>query len=261
MIVRLTTLFLLLLANHVALRASDDAASGLATNYAAVAPRAAVSTERSDGTPPAAETRTNGNGDSAISELRPERGEPQVPAVAPPSRVTYESFRIIRERNIFNPNRSGRSGYTRRDREPPRTVRTEAFGLVGTMSYEKGPFAFFDGTSSQYRRVVEPAETIAGYTVKEIGMDTVTLEGTNGQPLQLAVGMQMRRQDDSEWQVSTAAMPFDSGGSASSAGERGTNAGSAAASTIASGSSSDGGESEALKRLLQKREEEFKNEK
>src|SRR6266404_1853175 len=72
------------------------------------------------------------------------------------SHVDYQSFRIISERNIFNPNRSGRSDRSeyRTRREPDRRGRSTAFGLIGTMSYEKGSFAFFDGTSSEYRKVL-----------------------------------------------------------------------------------------------------------
>ena len=43
-----------------------------------------------------------------------------------------------------------------------------AFGLTGTLCSEKGAYAFFDGTSSAYRKVLKPEETIAGYKVAEI---------------------------------------------------------------------------------------------
>ena len=75
-----------------------------------------------------------------------------------PARLDLESFRLIWERNIFNPNRTGRYSrtqqYTRR-REPDRRAPVESFALMGTMSYEKGNFAFFEGSSSQYQKVLE----------------------------------------------------------------------------------------------------------
>src|ERR1041385_6179537 len=64
-----------------------------------------------------------------------------------PSRLHFSSFRIITERNIFNPRRSARYVPTERTRRP--STRTDSFALVGTMSYEKGFFAFFDGSSSE----------------------------------------------------------------------------------------------------------------
>src|SRR5262245_20185027 len=91
------------------------------------------------------------------------------------SGLTLESFHIIHDRNIFNPNRSGRSPereYTRREERRPRA---ESFALVGTLSYEKGFFAFFDGSSSDYRRVLKASDTIAGFTVAEVTPQQVTL--------------------------------------------------------------------------------------
>ena len=44
----------------------------------------------------------------------------------------------------------GRSGYSR---SAARIV--DSFSFVGTMSYAKGTFAFFDGTSPDFRKVLE----------------------------------------------------------------------------------------------------------
>ena len=52
-----------------------------------------------------------------------------------------------------------------------RAVRSESeyFTLVGIMDYDaQGPIAFFDGTSSQYQKVLKPADTIAGYKIAAI---------------------------------------------------------------------------------------------
>jgi len=56
------------------------------------------------------------------------------------------TFQIIGSKNIFNPNR-----YRMDPFKPETTVRTrvDAFALVGTMSYAKGKFAFFDGSKTQ----------------------------------------------------------------------------------------------------------------
>src|SRR5579862_1681456 len=68
----------------------------------------------------------------------------------------YSAFQLIAERNIFDPNRAPRSI---RNTTQPKT--TDSFTLVGTMSYEKGIFAFFDGNSSDYKKVLKPDESIA----------------------------------------------------------------------------------------------------
>src|SRR5262249_468863 len=70
-------------------------------------------------------------------------------------RPSCQNFRIVTERNIFDPNR----GPAIRPRSGP-TRSTDYFALVGTMSYEKGLFAFFDGTSSEYRKALKLGDSI-----------------------------------------------------------------------------------------------------
>jgi hypothetical protein len=111
-----------------------------------------------------------------------------------PASLDYTAFRLVAERNIFDPNRAPRST---RAPTPPKTV--ESFTLVGIMSYEKGVFAFFDGTSSDYKKVLKPEEAIAGYKVAAISPESVKLM-RNTNVLQLSVGAQMRRHDDGTWE-------------------------------------------------------------
>ena len=86
------------------------------------------------------------------------------------SQTDFSAFRVISQRNIFNLNRTAR-------RERNRTQQVgDAFYLVGTMSYEKGTFAFFDGTGSEYRKILQNAGAIAGYKVVEITPTSVRLE-------------------------------------------------------------------------------------
>lgn len=118
-----------------------------------------------------------------------------------PSRLSYDSFRTISDRNIFNPNR-----YARSSGRAPRTTsqpasRVESISLVGVMAYEKGWFAFFDGTRSNYKQAVQQDGTIGNYTVAQIAPDAVKLAaGTN--TYDLKVGMQMRREDEGDWFLS-----------------------------------------------------------
>ena len=87
----------------------------------------------------------------------------------------------------------------------------ESFALLGTMSYAKGSVAFFDGSSSSFKKALKPADTIATYKIKEIAQNGVKLE-SGGKEVELRVGMQMRRQDEGEWQIGAKS---DSYGSAS----------------------------------------------
>ncbi len=122
----------------------------------------------------------------------------------------FNTFTVIPERNIFDPNR--RPVYRG-------ALRTNApvywFALTGTMKYEKGLFAFFAGTSSEYYKVLETGGKIATYTVHEITHDCVKLtSGTN--ELELKVGMQMLRNTDGSWSMAEqrsepSSLAYDSG--------------------------------------------------
>ena len=159
------------------------------------------------------------------------------------SRTDYVSFRVVSERNIFDPRRSGRSTARATTRpEPDRRVRMERFALLGTMSYEKGRYAFFDGSGSDFRKVAKPADSIAGFKITEVAPTCVKLEMTNGQIIELCVGMQMRKREDEDWQLAGKA----------DAAEGSSRSTSSAGSAAASGPESD----EILKRLQQRREQD-----
>jgi hypothetical protein len=163
-----------------------------------------------------------------------------------PSRPDYSYFRIIADRNIFNPDRyPRRSRSSRRDSRGPAV---DAFSLVGTMSYQKGTFAFFDGTSSDYRKVLKLDDAIAGYKVTEITPNGVTLKATDKQ-IEMKVGSQMRHEDPGGWQlVSQNELPVEAAENSTTD----TSSGSAAEN-----SSVDEG-NDVLKKLMQQREQELK---
>ncbi len=113
----------------------------------------------------------------------------------------------------------------------------------GTMSYEKGTFAFFDGTSSDYKKALKLTDSIAGYKVTNITPNAVKLtSGTN--EIDLSVGAQLRREEDGPWRLSSQAVSFSS--------TPASTATNGAASTT--GTTPGGAESDIIKRLMQKRE-------
>ena len=115
-----------------------------------------------------------------------------------PARLSYDAYRVISDRNIFNPNRFARSsGRTRSDSSRPAS-RVESFTLVGLMQYEKGVFAFFDGTSPNYRKTLEADGAISEFKITGIDPKQVKLvSGTN--EFTLHVGVQVRREDEGDW--------------------------------------------------------------
>jgi hypothetical protein len=123
----------------------------------------------------------------------------------------YASFsKFIAERNIFNPNRYRITANIRRDR-PTRIVRRPSFSLAGLMSYGEGEtpgiYAFFDGTSSDYRIVLARDATIAVFKVAAIDEDSVTLLLDTNKTV-MKVGMQMRDEGGGHWVLTTEPVSY-----------------------------------------------------
>ncbi len=113
-------------------------------------------------------------------------------AVAPTA--SFDSFRLISERNIFNPNRSGR-----RERGPEeRAPRSDVISLVGTMDSDKGLRAFFDGSERSYRRALSAGASVDKFNVTKIAANVVELE-RDGKTLSIRVGQQLRRPVGGDW--------------------------------------------------------------
>lgn len=168
------------------------------------------------------------------------RTDPTATPASPPNPRDYGTFKLITDRNIFSPSRSGRS--TRPGPATPKKVpKVETVSLVGIMGYDKSMFAFFDGSSAEFKKVLKPAEVIAGHQIMAINADQVTLVA-GGREVALRPGMQLRREDEGNWlPVSPEAMVTRSSGVAKAEPE-------------ASGSDA---EAEILKKLMQKREQEM----
>ena len=116
-----------------------------------------------------------------------------------PTPLDYSAFEIIVERNIFNAQRTGK--LTPRARIEARSApRIDTVALVGTMRYEKGLFALFEGSSSEYRKVLKATDTIAGYQLSDIGWASVKLASASTE-IQLSVGSYLRREDGGEWHL------------------------------------------------------------
>ena len=174
----------------------------------------------------------------------------------------FSSF--ITERNIFNPSRYAINP----DRPRPITRQQQrsapTFTLVGTMSYEKGMFAFFDGNQSNLRKVLYQSESnsIAGFTVAEITPAGVKLQAADKkQIVEMKIGQAMQQEGNS-WQ------PASQGGSSSGGRNRGFDSTSSGESAAPAEDSSTPDASAApspalegndvLKKLMQQREQELK---
>lgn len=161
--------------------------------------------------------------------------------------VDFDSFQVIVQRNIFNPDRYPHPSYYRRQSHGVPT-----FSLAGTMSYRKGMFAFFNGTSDEYQKVLQQGGTIAGYTIAKVTFDGVQLQ-SSGKTIDMKVGAAMR-QEEGGWELSapgewgeSAAMETSSDGQSS--GAQNTGATSTPAPSPASAPN------DILKRLMEQRQQ------
>jgi hypothetical protein len=161
-----------------------------------------------------------------------------------PAGTDFSSFRLIADRNIFDPNRYP---HTIRSTRRATGNRAPVFSLAGTMTYKKGMIAFFDGTDPDYRKVLAPNGVIAGYKVVAITLHGVKLESA-GKTVEMKVGAQMRQEGKGEWQL---AGPGELPVSAVDTGAPASDAPAPAADSSLEGN-------DVLKKLMQQREQELK---
>ena len=115
------------------------------------------------------------------------------------ARLVSPAFDIVEKRNIFDQYRLPKVTPP----EPPKpvfTVEPDYITCVGTMQYEKGSYAFFEGNRPAYTRVLASSNSIAGWQVVAIEPNSVTL-ATVSNELRLPVGARMRQQTGGDWRL------------------------------------------------------------
>lgn len=160
---------------------------------------------------------------------------------AAPDVASFEAYRGIGERNIFNPNRIGRTSRPTEEAPP----RTDVISFVGTMQYEKGLFAFFDSPDAAYRKTLHEGETLGQFTVQNITPNGVDLV-RDAKTTTLTMGQQLRRPEGGDWSVIGADVVRSNAAAAASAA-------TASALPVIPADASD-----ALKRLMEKRLNQLK---
>ena len=152
---------------------------------------------------------------------------------------SFESFRLIGDRNIFDPNRRGRA--SRSASNEPLAPTGDTIAFVGTMDYDRGIYAFFDSSDVQYRKVLPEGGKLADFVVKHVEARRVDLT-RDGKEVSLQITQQLHRPDGGDWTV-TGASPAPT---VSAAAE------GAAAPAIPADAS------DILKRLMEQRQKQLK---
>ena len=171
----------------------------------------------------------------------------------PQDYATFSHF--ITDRNIFDPNRVPHSYNPRTSRYTPRVRHsngTPGIQLVGTMSYEKGMFAFFGGNSAELSKVLSVGGKIADYTITEITPDLVRVESADKkEQANVKIGDGFR-QDNGKWVFAKAGeLPAAASAPGTTGASSTDSAGSTPAAPAAMGEPSD-----VLKRLIEQRAKE-----
>ncbi len=117
--------------------------------------------------------------------------------------VDYSSFsKFIADRNIFDPNRIAHEPNTPARVAHPAVRVPDSFSLVGIIGYGEGRlagvYAFFDGSSLQYRKSAQLNDSIANFKISAIGPDSVTLVSGTNQTV-LRIGEQLRDAGGGHW--------------------------------------------------------------
>ncbi len=110
---------------------------------------------------------------------------PASAASIPTLRPTYDTFRLVHTRNVFDP-----------DRRPVRpvstgpalvTTRADYAALTGTLLSAEKSYAFFSGSRSEFNRVLTVREKIANATITGITSANIEIE-RDGKRTTIAVG-------------------------------------------------------------------------
>lgn len=147
--------------------------------------------------------------------------------------IDASAFKLILDRNIFNPNRrAGRSETA--NNSAPRPARVDTLTLWGTLIDKKDSLAFVDGSQTG-RKALKVADTIAGFRVAEIDWGYVKLVGTDSE-FELPVGRQLLKREGENWRLVESA--------------------GAGLSTVSSAGSTSAEDDELVRKLMEKRTRE-----
>ena len=100
----------------------------------------------------------------------------------------YDAYKIVRTRNIFDPNRK-----VVRETPPPQRAstpsrpRSSTFTLTGTMVREGRSLAFFSGSKSEFSKVISVGDSVANLKITAIEPAQVELE-REGKKVILLIG-------------------------------------------------------------------------
>ena len=190
--------------------------------------------------------------------------EPAHPVPTGP--LTYESFRLLHTRNVFDPDR--------RPVRPANTAATVATGhadylaLTGTLIDADKSYAFFSGSRTDFNKVLSVRDKIANATITQITPLNIVVE-RGGRSVSVAVGQTVPLDDRSapgpapSNQAEVTATSIDRPPSTADASASGAGAPAAPGSVPAAGAPGAAkppasSKEEIMRRMMEKRQQDLK---
>jgi hypothetical protein len=162
----------------------------------------------------------------------------------------YDAFALVRTRNIFDPNRRAPVKQTEARPVAPSRPKSVHLSLTGTMVTDGKSLAFFNGSRSEFNKIIGVGEKIGDFTIASITGGQVDLEQA-GTKTTLAVGKRLQLEGtEADATEPEPGAPFGDAPAASSDPSKPA----APTSTAPSG----GSPSEILKRMMERRAQEMK---
>ena len=121
-----------------------------------------------------------------LVHAEPAKPAPSPAASVPSLRQTYDSFRLVHTRNVFDPDRRPVRPATNTPNLSP-TTRADYAALTGTMLSADKSYAFFSGSRPEFNKVLVVREKIANATIAGITALNIEIE-RDGKRTTVAVG-------------------------------------------------------------------------
>ncbi len=167
--------------------------------------------------------------------------------------VAFDEFRLVVERNIFDPDRrrwEPKKKIVRLPEAPP----VDRILLVGVLVEEATAYCFFESGSPDYRGVATLGESLGDLRIAEIETGEITLaEGER--TIKLTVGASLVKEGDGEWQQDSSRLSSVDRDVGNEESETSSETASEAGSQNPAGDS--GGTSDVMRRLMEKRKQEL----
>ena len=199
-----------------------------------------------------------------LADAEPAKPSPSPAANAPVGPATYESFRFIHTRNVFDP-----------DRRPIRPVgntpassaptQADYAALTGTMISPEKTYAFFSGSRPEFNKVLSVRDKFASATITDITGQSIEIE-RDGKRTTVQIGQTVPFDNQTAPGVPPVdALPADTSASVTAPVAAGTPANiyrPATAATSTSRPTAPGGPpanlDEIRRRMMEKRQQELK---